>query len=350
MKYLILLLFTGILFYSCSSNKGGDISVVSAFPKTFELTADTRKIPVAFLLPRAMLISNDNLFVYKDNEEFLFDIFRLPDCDYLCSAGTRGQGPDDFLFLDFRSFQPTNNGFKVLDLESNRFKTVVFENNYLSTMSSEQIFQDKGAHNGLYSLTDNVFLTFGQMMEPNEYTLINTKTETFTKTGNYPQWLPESSSMSGVEQSLFTYVKDCVVHPDGKKFASFYSRFKRIRIYEYEPNESITLLHDVDVQVSPYSDNPEKERYQYYVGQPQAIGDYIYAICSNVNMDNDPQDAQVANDCEIQVWDWDGNPVANFRIGRYISSMVLSEKYNKIYALNKFVEDELYIYEIPSIK
>ena len=55
---------------------------------------------------------------------------------------------------------------------------------------------------------------------------------------------------------------------------------------------------------------------------------------------------QTGVDChELQVWDWEGRPVARFKFDRKLSMMAVSPKYNKIYAL----DNELYVYDLPQL-
>jgi hypothetical protein len=317
--------------------------VVTAFEETGELTASVQKIPVPVLIPRYMCIVNDKLFIYKEKEDKLFDIFHLPDCTYLCSDGVRGQGPDDFNLLDTRSFHVVENSFKVLEAGSNRLKTVVFEDNHLSVLYSEPVFQNYASNNGFYPLADSIYLTFGNIGDLNEYCLYDKKKGTLTKTGDYPQWTMVNTKES--YQLFVTYLKSCVVHPNGKMVASFYGRFKRLRIYD----NSATLLRDIDVRIEPYSKDIEEDvanQSVYYIGQPQAIGNHIYALCSN-SKGNNPD---APNACELQVWNWNGKPVACYKLDRKISLIALSEKYGKIFAIDKSVDNELYIYDIPKLK
>jgi hypothetical protein len=337
MKYRIILLLIGTgMFISCNRHK--ETSVVTFFPKTGKFEAKIKKLPVAILLPRAMIISGDKLFIYKEKEENLFEVFYLPDCEYLCGAGRRGQGPDDFLHLDTRSFQATENGFKVIEPGTGRLKTVVFENNQLSILQSEKIFSNP-SNNGFYPLADSIYLVLGNVGEQNEYNLYNKKTGELLPAGNYPQW---TSGEVDPMQLIFTYIKNCTVSPDGKKFAAFYGRFKRLRIY----NSAADLLQDVEVDIEPYKSNKNQDasnQGEYYIGQPQTIGNYIYALCSN-SFENSQETSDA---CELQVWDWDGNPVACYRFDRQVSLIAISEKHKKIYAINRLIEDEFYIYDLP---
>jgi hypothetical protein len=340
MKHLYIIPVWLLLCCTCT-DQAKQTKVVTAFPKTGELKAHIQKIPEPVLLPRFMSIANDYLFVYKEKEARLFEVFHLPEGTYLCSAGGRGQGPDDFGLLDSRSFHACGNGFKVMEAGSNLLKTVEFENNQLHVSHAERMLENP-SNNGFYPLADSIYLTLGNIGDLTEYNLLDSKTGNITKTGDYPQWAGTNVTEPG--QVFFTYVKSCVVHPDGKKFAAFYGRFKRFRIYD----RSAALLHDVDVGIEPSSAEMENGQAvsAYYISQPQAIGNHIYALCANAQ-DHRPDRP---NGCELQVWDWDGNPVACYRLDRKISFIAISEKYGKLYALDMSVDDELYSYDLPELK
>jgi len=338
-----LLVGTTILsvLFSCAKHTQ-TLSIVTKFEETGKLTADIQKIPVSILLPRAIFISGDKLLVYKEKEEHLFDVFKLPECTYLFSSSRRGQGPDDFLLLDTRSFQVSGNEFKVMDTGNNKYKTVSVENDQLNVINSK-MFPNYRFVNGFYLLADSVYLTLDNAGGKNEYGLYDDRKALLTETGNYPQWT--ALKAENPNQQMFTYIKNCVVHPDGKKFAAFYGKFKRWRIYDH----SASLLHDVDVKIPPYDKDADTDLgngWEYYIGQPQAINNYIYALCAN----SKSKQSDNSGVCELQVWDWNGNPIACFSLDRRISMFAISEKYNKIYALDRSIDDELYIYDLPQLK
>lgn len=341
MKHILSLLLL-LICCGCSNNMYNG-TVVTAFKNTGELVSNIQKTSVPVLLPRSMFIVDNKLFIYREKEDKLFHIFNLPNLDYVCDVGNRGQGPDDFGHLDTRSFHVYKNRFNVLEATSNILKTVVFENDHLSVIHSEKMFQSKVSNNGFYLLADSVYLTFGSLIDTQEYCLFDKNTGKAVNIGDYPQW-----TLRNVDQPhevFITYLKSCVVHPNGKKFAAFYGRFKRLRIYD----DSVNLLHEVDVKIEPYSVDIEKdirEQTVYYIGQPHATSNYIYALCSNSNGNV----SSATNDCELHIWDWEGNPVGCYKFDRKVSLMALSEAHNKIFALNNSVDNEIYIYDIPKLK
>ena len=335
MRYLLLIL---VFFISC--NNSNDVIVVTEFENVGELVADIHKLPNPILLPRLMLVSDSLLFVYKEKEEKLFLVFNLPELHYLGEYGNRGQGPNEFVLLDPRSFCYSEKGFKVLEAGSNIQKTVRYEDGNLSVVQHERVFNEmKPNNNGFYSLEDSVYLVFGNIGDLNEYCLFDMKTQEMTHRDNYPNWI--ANNEIDPSELIFRYMKYCVVHPDKNKFASFYTLFKRARFYD----KNVNLLHDIDVKIEPYGINFDRDvrlRPVYYTGQPFANKEYIYVLCNNMQNGYD-----FDNKCELQIWNWEGKGVGKYRFDRKISYMAVSDNYDKIYALDSLHPDELYIYDLP---
>lgn len=330
-----------VTFSSCSSRHEKPEEVM-AFPVTGSLKSTVSSIPKPILLPRYMGAMDDYFFVYKEREDSLFAFFRLDNGRYVHDAGTRGQGPDEFNLLDTRSFDTTcgGNEFRVMEAGSNLLKRVRYEGGKLSVVGSDAVFAQGVSNNGFYPLADSMYLTLGRLEGDAEYGLFNGRTGEYTETGEYPEWF-KVERKADTPPPFVPYLKTCVVHPSGQKIAAFYMRFKRFRIYDH----ALNLLHDVDVKIPPCSinfDDPVQQQPVYYVGQPYATERYIYILCANSGTD--------AGVHELQVWDWDGKPVACYALDRKPTMMVVSPKYAKIYALDHRVCDELYTYELPFIE
>lgn len=52
---------------------------------------------------------------------------------------------------------------------------------------------------------------------------------------------------------------------------------------------------------------------------------------------------------ELQIWNWDGNLISRHQCDKNISMITLDKKRNKIYALDYYVEDEIYEYDLNQI-
>lgn len=343
MKQIIALLPYFLLLCACHTAPNKEV-VITEFPETDSLIASEVNIPEPILLPRFMGIANHKIFVYKEKEEKLFSFFALPDGEYLGSAGTRGQGPDEFGLLDTRSFSTSDENFKVMVAQSNQLKTVAYEDSCLKVLHSEKCFEQGAPNNGFYPLADSIYLTLSNLTDSQEYRLFNKKDYSNIPVGEYPQWTKEYTDNPTAR--FFAYIKNCVVHPQKNKFAAFYGYFKRLRIYD----SSAKLLHDIDVQIAPCHTNfgdamDTKNRPVYYIGQPQSVGNYIYALCSNAS--GSGFDAK--SDSELHVFDWQGKPVACYKFDRRISLFAICKEHRKIAAIDNRTADKLYIYDLPPI-
>ena len=333
MRHLVFILIS-LVFTACSDS--GKEKKITAFEETCELTAEVVTSSIPFLVPRYMGISGDNLFIHKVREEKMFSIYSLPDLKHLGDDGRRGQGPHDFNLLDTRSFQITQDGFKVIDANLNMQKEVEIADGRLIVNKSKFLFRKGMVSNGFYPFGEGRYVVFAQPDSKNEFALFDENTGEFIPVeGEYPHW----QEISKEAFAFMTYLKTCVSHPNGKRFAAFYGRFKRWRLFD----ESLNMIKDIDVKVKPYQAdatlNPEKQP-TYYIGQPYATDKHIYVLCSNKNTEKDGRS-------ELQVWDWDGNALACYTFDRKLSLMAISEKYNKIYGVDNMIEDKIFVYNLP---
>lgn len=325
-----------LALFSCSDKVPRE-RVVKAFEDEGVLVAAQHTIPEPILLPRHMGISGDYLYVYKEREKKTFVLFKLSDLSYIMETGDKGQGPNDFNLVDTRSFIPTADGFKVIEAGSGHLKDVVITSKGLVVRHSQRMFPKGMATNGFYPLDDSLCLSLGRMDGKHEYSLIDMTSGNMTDVGMYPDW--EGIMDSEDFLPFFVFLKRCVVHPSQKKFAAFYSKFKRFRIYDSEVN----LLYDVEVSTSPchtaFDDNVDKWPV-YYLGEPYATRNLIFSLCSYNATDKEGQS-------ELHVWDWDGNPIGCYSLGHSISLMTIDEQRGRVIAMDVNQDSILYVYDLP---
>ena len=333
-----LIVFVLLLAMFCACTGSGKHETITEFAETSELVAEIVTVPVPYLVPRYMGITGNYLFVHKVREEKLFSIYSLPDLNYLGDAGIKGQGPHDFNLLDTRSFQVTSNGFKVIDANLNMLKEVEIVDGGLQVNKSKLLFSKGMVSNGFYPFGEDRYVVFTQPDSEKEFALYDERTgDLILSEGEYPHWLEIPKDMP----PFLVYLKTCVSHPNGKRFAAFYGRFKRWRLFD----ESLNILKDIDVRVSPYDADatlePSKQPV-FYVGQPYATNKIIYVLCSNKNTSKGGRS-------ELQLWDWDGNPLACYTFDHKLSLMAISEEYGKIYGIDNQIEDKIYVYDLPNL-
>jgi hypothetical protein len=335
MKIKRLLIYCSItLIIACNKTVPSKEVTVTGFPVTKELKSTAMQTAPVILAPNKIFIMDDRIWVIQTKKDTLFDVFNLHDCRYLYSLGTKGAGPDDFIYPQPQTIQVENNTLTMLD--NFVFKTMQLQpSGSLHTVKKERIF-DMIPLNGFAKLNDSLFCTFADCAAGTdgkfdfEFLLKNTSSGEEIKFSNYPDLTAQTFQD---DQKCQVYHKYPVANPSKGKFATFYSFFKFFRIYSVNG----TLEKEVHVNIEPYNTdniNDWQKRSTFYF-QPVATEKYIYAPCFKN---------------EIQVWDWDGNPVKQYFLDGSASRFAVSEKLNKLYTV-RYSEDEesidkIYVYDL----
>jgi hypothetical protein len=133
-----------------------------------------------------------------------------------------------------------------------------------------------------------------------------------------------------------------VAKPDGTKFGKFYLFYKYFRLFDSDGK----VVKEVKVNIEPYTDysfNGDINKFAYYA-RVAASNDRIYAFCSNYNADHIDEITS-----ELQIWDWDGNPIARYEFDKPPYFCCISLNDMKIYAFNNMrIEDNgvLRVYDL----
>jgi hypothetical protein len=275
-----------------------------------------------------MFILNDCIWVLQTKKDTLFDVFDLHDYRYLYSTGTKGSGPDDFVFPMEQTIQVTDNGFTIFD--GYTMKTMELQSKgSLHTILNEKIF-DVFPVNGFAKLNDSLCIAFADCSIGTtgdfEYQIKNTFSKKIIKVSEYPNLTINKYDQ---DQRCQIYSKYVIVSPTKEKFAAFYSYFKFFRIYSIEGN----LEKEIHVNIAPYSTNDLDDwtKRNIYYRRPVPTEKYIYAPCSSN---------------EIQIWDWNGNPVMQYFLDRNFHSFAVSEKLQKLYTISYESEDKIFVYDL----
>lgn len=313
--FLLCLLINGCTL----KGKSGD-----RIPTLKALEADSISIPPVLLSVTRLFIANDMLVAYEQRRDTLFSFWSLPHCDYLFSAGTKGQGPDEFLMLD-RTYSETSQGFKLFELASNKVKEIAVDaSGSFKVVANKQLnIEGRGLNRFLF--LENGRCCFVSDKEEYEFALLDEK-GSLTYFGDYPNGILEKGDD---ELNRFTYNKLTVSNPKGDKFASFYAYVKCCRIYNSKGELSVeTMLEQPKKTASG-------ERYVYYSSYPYADNEYIYLL-TNEN------EGKV-----LEVWNWEGILLARYLLDKPIDCLAVYSKQRKMYALCKENENIIYTFDIP---
>ncbi len=320
-KRLILLWLIIISFTACESDDN-KVTIISSFPKnTLPDIAVIKTAPVLFA-PEEMFIIDNQIWVFQSQKDTLFDVFELPDCNYLFSTGQKGRGPNDFIFPIGNTIQLTNEGFSILDMNIVKFIKPQPDGS-LNITHSVKAFNNISV-NGFILLNDSLNCAFtgcGDGSKSNyEYQIKNVHTNEVIEFSDYPNLTDKE--YEGDERCQI-YYKNLTANFKKGKFAAFYSFFKYFRIFTTEG----FLEKQIYVKIPPYKSNNVEDwtKRMVYYGPPISTNQYIYAPC----MGN-----------EIQVWDWSGNPIIRYSLNQTFRTFTVCENTNKIYLISAKEENE----------
>ena len=288
------------------------------------IEADSVIVPPNILICTDLFTTQDMLVVYGRTNDTLFSFWSLPECKYLFSAGFKGQGPNDFIELE-PNFVSTPAGFKACELNTYQIKEIkVDPTGLFEVIKSQNIQTDKEWSLNRFLFLENNTFCYTPFMGEYEYILIkeNGKSEPF---GDYPTHLLQTE-----EKTLSNYNKMTVASPKGDKFAAFYVYAKALRIF----SSGGKLLKEVAIETK---EKQKKEtRTMYYTYRPRVTEKHIYALITENNKDF------------LEIWDWDGNPIIKYALDKRITDFTISERHNKIYALNANKEGVIYTFQLPT--
>ncbi len=339
MNILSIIFLTSILLQG-GGVKSNNIEIKFPIEKSINFTT-IEVPPVVYANTPGVVITGNFLIVMRSfSGSPLYFVFEMPNCKYLGYFGMLGKGPNEFEVPDARSARPTEKGFKIFDTH----KGLLFVD--LTSFSSNKSFKVKQIKlpGELYILNDavqiNDSIIYGMPYAGKteklyvKYNIHSSKIDYF---GEYPAFFPKGNK-GNYWGLIWRY---SVVKPDGTKYASFFARFKMFRIY----NNFELLLKEKIMEVPENTFNPKRKAGNIgtYYNVVKATNKYIYAICLNGHF-NETEDYPT-----LEVWDWDGNPVAKLKLQNFVFSFDITQDNKKIYCMDREIDDKIFVYDLGNV-
>ena len=295
----------GILLITVSSCIESDrIMHYVRFEHTINLKSDRIQVPSMLLYPRSLVLCDSNLIVFNEKMDTMFQCFHLPDLTFQYGFGTQGQGPNDFVLPSITPVKYQKNGFVMLDGINLKHISVEKDKAIVQTSTLNYGFN---CFNDLISISDSSYCCNGGFENEKEFRFL------------YPK-------------------------PDKSCFVSFYQHIRRFRIYGKDGE----LKRDVILDILPGQERPEVDDYLRFIHpiSVYATDSYIYTL--NLDMTTEEIENRKTTP-NIQVFDWEGKPLTQYKLDCFINTFVVDEVANKIYGA--FVEDEdhIYVFNLPRL-
>jgi len=305
-------------------------------------------------IPREMLVLNDHyLIVTELTPENFIHVFKLPGIKYLYSWGVNGKGPDEFQLPPGDYFVDGENRLSIYDFALGEVRFYEVTDTSLVQAATATSLRYEGQFNYLdkiIRLNDSLYVanydeTPMRVPEFEHIALKPDNDKIISKFGNYPA--------TDLEDDLkyFAYRKNNIAKPNGAGFASFYSYFNRLKIYD----ESLNLIKDVEVidktveENSITPNNKNSSEWIIYRYPVWASGRYIFTLALNESSEQVWKDPDSSLKTSFEIWDWQGNQLYRAGFDRKISDFTVSEKSRKIFAIGAEPFDEVVVYDISEI-
>jgi hypothetical protein len=330
-KVIFSTLFIVILFAGCNNKTGNGIKQIPkpAFEKRVFLSSDSVAIDVAVGI-YGWKLANDQIIILsvQDRDYFLYT-FSVPDFKLLYKYGKYGQGPDEFIAVNWLNTTKENQ-LGLYDIPR--------WNMYLYNLESDTLYKDKTfkfnqwekglckPYSFIQQLNDSVFLLKADMKEYTEIEVVDINSNIVLQTFR--------NQITRKPNTIYTTYYFGMTANE-KNLVLAYKYMNRLEIFEYKTVMEPSLIIGSD---RDQHDLKRLEDYVTYYTQVLCDDKYIYGLYQGRN------ENEIKNSY-IEIYKFDGTPVLQIELDRYIYSIQLDKKRNCIYGYspdNSF--DFAYIY------
>jgi len=322
-----------ILLGSNINTQNGEIK----FPVEKSISPSAYKVPpVIFARTPGVVISGNYLIFLRSFSDPLFSVFEMPDCNYLGDFGTLGRGPKEFGTPDARTATDFEKGFKVFDTPKGLVLIDITDFSVDRGFEIEQIRLpgELDILNDAVQINDSIIYGMPYVGQSDKlyakYNILSSRVNYF---GKYPSICPEKDK----ENYWAMLWRHSVIKPDGTKFASFFARMKMFVIYNnYEVLEKEMIMNIPDFI---FDAQRRKGKLTTFYKDVKATNEYIYALCLNESKGN----------TSMEIWDWQGNPVANLNMENQIVTFDVTDDNKNLYCIDEMIVDKIFVYKLNSI-
>lgn len=338
MKTQLLLASLILALYSCQPHEEGK-KIISRVPESGTLVSKEVALSNAALMPYKIVVSADKAVILDQGKENLFKVYNLPDLSFLYAFGDIGEGPDEFQFVNGNSLKI--HGEHLVVLSGARLIKIKLHAEKATWEEQFKLITDSGGPiNGLHLINDSVYVADLWDAKPGapEHRLVHLgRKEELARFGEFPE--PTSGENREQGNLVRDYMKATVANPKDGRLAAFYLYHNQIRLYSKDGE----LLQEIEVKSS--SKSASDEEMWIYRAEPFATSDHIYVLYVGMPKKDVEENFQRFRP-NLEVWDWEGNLLARFRLDQPVTAFTYAEKFKKLYGLSFFKEDVLFEYDL----
>jgi hypothetical protein len=297
----------------------------------FELT-EREGVPVsmnAILYPARMQVGGGNLYVSCFNCDTMVYVFSLPGLQLVQSVGIKGQGPDDFMFPVFcgaAEREVTLWGFADL----RRVATYHAGPEGIGDRKAEFRLKENDAYNNSHLVKDSFFV-YNLMPQEMGIGRIDLYNDMAIVKKTYP--MDQDPAYSFYNSTMGT------VAASDAGIAYLYEYRNEIDFYDTSLNMKSAKSSDKN---RFHVDKQNREDNILYYLSAFAGERYLYAL----NYGDRQKSAARPSASLLEVYDWEGNRVGQFRLNPPLDLFVVDESSRTLYGYNAQLPDSFYKYSL----
>ncbi|MDR1340143.1 MAG: TolB-like 6-bladed beta-propeller domain-containing protein [Prevotellaceae bacterium] len=336
-KVVFSMLFAVILFDGCNNKTEIGIKQIPkpAFEKKISLFPDSVAVDVAVGI-YGWKLANDQIIILsvQDRDHFLY-AFSVPDFKLLYKYGQYGQGPDEFIAVNWLNTTKENQ-LGLYDIPRWNMYLYNLESDTLYRYETFKFSQWEGSlckpYTFIQQLNDFVFLLKADMKEYTEIEVVDINSGTVLQTFR--------NLITREPNTIYTTYYFGMAASE-KNLVLAYKYMNRLELFEYDTAMTPRLIIGSD---RDQHDRKQWEDYVTYYTQVLCDDKYIYGLYQGGRKENEIRNSY------IEIYTFDGAPVLQIELDRYIYSIQPDRKRNCIYGYspdNSFDFAYIYPFDFP---
>jgi hypothetical protein len=336
-----MLIWTIIAFVLQNCSEGNDNNSIRkirkpVFDNQISLSADSTEIRDVAIAVRNWKINKDQMVILsiRNDDNFLY-VFTVPEFTLLYKYGTYGQGPSDYIAVNWLNMN-TENQLGLYDIPNRKM--------YTYHLTDDSLLRDKTfnfekwdgnlcrPYTFIQQINDSLFLLKADMREYTEIELVNINNGKVLQTFR--------NLMKRKPNTIFTTYYFYMAFGSDKLVLA-YNYIDRIELFQFK--ESVSAVEPILIIGSDRDQSDsEWESYVKYYTSLYCDENYIYALSQQ------GEKASAQKNSVIEIYTLKGEAVKKIILDRYIDAIVLDSRTNCIYGSNSEQDfDVVYVYKLP---
>jgi|GEM_PF-2579724 len=347
MRAIVFVLFP-VFIIACSTGEDIKTIIINEFPKNEAIIGEHVDFyPIPFC-PGNIFIIDSLLLKINSNrcEDNFFYVYNKNNSEFLGSFGTKGRGPNEFLYPHTTGQYIIDNvsiKLWVHDIHQKRFDLIDVTK---SIDEKRTVISDSFREPLPMIFVINAIILpngdlIGRSMSPEGRFFYHDSKNELTK---WVEYFPEVAKPPFSENDMFNlYSGPTGIKHDNSRIASALQFFKRIDVFSARLEHLFSLAFNDSPGNPEFFSNPENPMpgtLMRYYSDLYLSSRYIYALNRNVPQEKIRTRTYPATN-ELHVFSWDGDPVACYSLNQTLYSFTIDEENGFLFGLTRATGDEL---------